>query len=166
MTISTCSSDLLRRLKNCDKIRLTNICKYCHRLANIDQYWQIFANVAISWQMLAYIDKYWQILTNIDKYWKILPYICKYWQILFGSKTVTPIRWRLQSGLSDDDYGWPWEWFLERVQLLVNIGKCLFHILHLDMEMWKRSFGQYWVRLSRWNLDENLMHEKISRCLL
>jgi len=34
------------------------------------------------------------------------------------------------------------------------------------MEMWKRSFGQYWVRLSRWNPDENLMHEKISLCLL
>lgn len=32
--------------------------------------------------------------------------------------------------------------------------------------MWKRPFGQYWVGLSRWNLDENLMQEKISRSLL
>ena len=38
MTISTCSSDLLRRLKNCDTIRLANSCKYCHISANIGKY--------------------------------------------------------------------------------------------------------------------------------
>ena len=31
---------------------------------------------------------------------------------------------------------------------------------------WMLSFGKYWVQLSRWNFDENFMHEKLAWCLL
>ena len=114
----------------------------------------------------------------------------KLWRFcdIIGSKTVTT---RLQSGFewgwvtlgdlesdyiqpvfSDCGFEWQLNWTLcFHIQCILQCTMCMIQympdicVIHIVYSS-KHIFGQCWVPLSRWNLNENFMHEKLAAACL